>query len=226
MVLAIAGLAVACGDDDDDDNVASDGGKDSGTDAGRVDAGGIDSGAPVVSCGTPAVTCTGFSLASGTVLAPACAKNWADAEVCGLSTAALGGTDAGLPSALEKDAPGAASASCGAFYDSLEPASDAGTKGNGRIDTKVSVGTMSYPISYPGCCTKKGWCSGDTNNGLLFGTTATSGGYGCMESTAFFKDLPAQVQKIKCDVATGVLVPPSADAGTGVADAGGIDAGH
>jgi hypothetical protein len=248
MVLALgAGLiGSGCGDDDGDDDDVKDTGPraDASTDAGpaRVDAGmdaarpdsGMDANTmpPPVVCGT--VTCTPYMNALGTVYAAACAKNAAGADVCGLSSANLGGTDAGLPAALEKNAPGVASATCGAFYDALE-SPDGGTRGNGRIDTFVAATpTMLLPISYPGCCTAKGFCSGDTNMAKVTfnGTpTDTNAMFGCMESTAFFRNSPPSARAIACNPSTGALMFAPTDAGVDaggggtVTDAGGIDSG-
>ncbi|HVZ32694.1 MAG TPA: hypothetical protein VG963_09730, partial [Polyangiaceae bacterium] len=194
----------------------------SNMDSGLHDAGpSTDSGGGTVTCGT--MTCSSYSPGAGITFAAGCAKNASNQDVCGLSSASLGGTDAGLPAFLEKDAPGVASSACGALIDSQEPATDAGTKGNGRIDTTVKVAGMSLAISYPGCCTKKGFCSGDTDMGLLLGSTASNGGFGCMESTAFFVAQPA-AQMIPCDPTTGAL--KLGDAGTTATVDGGLDAGH
>lgn len=242
MVLALGGVIVSgCGDDDgdDDDDVRNDGGAtdgsaprtDGGTDGGgpRLD-GGMDSGMmmqPVI-CGGQ--TCTGHTTGLGMV-APGCALNAADAQVCGISSASLGGPDAGIPLFVEKDAPGVASATCGAFYDSLEADGGVG-KGNGRINTVLMTQGLTIPLSYPGCCTRRGFCSGDTSMGIAtFGGSdmPSNGGYGCMDSRYFFRSLPEQVRAIPCDPATGIIRPAMVpDAGardSGVADASGMDSG-
>lgn len=241
MILALGGAMFAgCGDDDgdDDDDVGSDAGDggtrpdgsvgDAGMDAARPDAG-PDGGGLV--CGTQ--ICTSFTNGTGTTFAPLCVKNAANQDVCGLSTEPLGGTAAGYPAALERNAPGVASPTCGAFYDSLE-SPDAGTRGNGRINSTVMVGTTTVlPISYPGCCTAKGFCSGDTNMAkVVFGGAEmdTNANFGCMESTAFFRTAPAAVRMIPCNVTTGVIIPAApadagVDGGSRVADAGGMDSG-
>jgi len=231
MVLALAGFAVACGDDDDDDvTPANDGGaKDSGpgTDGGPKDAGsGMDAG-PAVSCG--GMVCTPFMHPTLGLYAAGCAKNAAGADVCGVSTDKVGGADAGYPSFVEKEAPGVFSASCGAFFDSMEQEDDmpdGGPKGNGKIDTVVNFpGIGMIAINYPGCCTAKGFCSVDTKMTSAAGAAPSNGGFGCLESTIAFRTLPAAAQMIACDKATG-MIGGGSDAGTNnVTDAGGIDAG-
>lgn len=232
MMLALAGFAVACGDDEDDDDTkppVDGGGKDAGpgTDGGpKADGGtdsGIDAGPPVI-CG--GMTCTAHT-AGTSMFAAGCAKNATNQDVCGLSSASLGGADAGLPPYLEKFAPGVASPSCGKFFDDREPANDGGMmKGNGRIDNKVMVGTSAFDISYPGCCTPKGFCSGETMQGMVLGMMV-NGGFGCMDSEAFFARQPAAARAIPCNKTTGELTLPTADGGAGnVTDAGGVDAGR
>jgi hypothetical protein len=112
--------------------------------------------------------------------------------------------------------------------------------GNGKIDTVVMIGTLTISLQYPGCCTKAGFCSGEGSKGKAALPAASysdsDNGYGCMESSIFFRNLPAQVQKIPCDPATGVIkLPASGDAGAdggadagsdaGASDAGASDAG-
>ncbi len=146
-------------------------------------------------CGSPPKVCTAHTIPSVGDIAAGCALNYQDAEVCGISSQhVLMGAE---PKFLEKNAKGAASASCGAFYDSLETA-DGGTAaaagiGNGRIDKGVVVAIggapMTLRISYPGCCTEKGFCSGDGNKGMsAYGPSQS--GFGCMDSASFFRYLP------------------------------------
>jgi len=258
--MLLGGLAAAVGtagcnkDDDNDEPTTHDGGggSDSGThtdsgtgsdgggggsDAGHTDAG-VDAGPPVM-CGGK--LCMPYSPAAGLTFAAGCAKNAADAEVCGISSSTIA-PDGGIPPFLEKDAPGVASPQCGAFIDSHEPANDGGAadagpdaavligKGNGRIDTTVHALGMDLAITYPGCCTPQGFCSGDTNMGLLLGASASNGGFGCMESHAFFLPKLAAspgADMIPCDPDSGAIKIPSGDAGAGDAGAGdaGTDAG-
>jgi hypothetical protein len=215
MVMALAGLAVACSDDNDDDGntadtgVGKDGGPDAGhadggLDGGKADGGSIDSAVATIMCGTK--TCSGYSpsAALGT-FAAACAKDLHDADVCGLSTALIGGVDAGYAAVLEKDAPGAASASCGAFIDMNEP--DGGAKGNGKIDTTLLIPALTstpLPATYPGCCTPKGFCSGDVNMGTVAGMMS-NGGFGCMDSKSFFRATPA-ASMIPCNPTSGMIL--------------------
>ena len=208
------------------DSGASDGGaKDSG--GGGGDSGGaMDAG---VKCGSPAVECTGHTTGLGPV-APGCAKNWEDAEVCGISSmTVLMGAE---PKFLEKNAPGVPSESCAKFYDSQETipdgGTDSGTIGNGLINTTILNGAIM--LQYPGCCTKLGFCSGDgklgkssTDRGVTWNDS--DNGYGCMESIHFFRSLPPAAQKIPCDPTTGVIKLPASDAGTDAGSDGGSDAG-
>jgi hypothetical protein len=239
MVLALGAAMIGCGDDDgdDDDDTPVDAGRDTGTPApdsgGPIDSGvrndgGMDAAMPAVVCG--GTTCSAFTNTSGLTFAPVCVKNAANMDVCGLSTAPLGGVDAGYPAALERNAPGVASPTCGAFFDALEPVGSA-TRGNGRINSTVMALGMNLPISYPGCCTAKGFCSGDTNMAkVTIGTSEmdTNANFGCMESTAFFRASPAAVRMITCNATTGALMLPTdagvPDAGR-TADAGGMDSG-
>jgi hypothetical protein len=254
-------VVVACGDDNDDSDTTVDSGVDDAgdtpsTDAGKTDAststdaGKTDAAAAApVTCGSPAVTCTPHMILTGPVAA-GCAKNEQDEEVCGISsTNVLMGNE---PLFLEKNAPGVDSTSCGAFYDSLEtPAADAGadagsgSMGNGKIDVAVKVAGMTYELSYSGCCTSAGYCSGNGTTGtvLLAGSTIPSdNGYGCMKSQHFFNALPEvapagtpiaglKLREVPCDPKTGVIklpTPAGSDAGTGDAgagDAGASDAG-
>src|SRR5262245_11198554 len=66
---------------------------DAGTDSGPRDSGpadtgpAMDSAPPPVMCGTPAMTCTEHEINPALPkVAPGCAKNAADAEVCGISS--------------------------------------------------------------------------------------------------------------------------------------------
>ena len=243
MILALGGVIVSgCGDDDGDDDddtptpdssvgdssvPRNDGGTDAGRDSG-ID-GGIDAGPMTVTCGGQ--MCTGHTTGLGMV-APGCALNAADAQVCGISSASLGGPDAGIPPFVEKDAPGVASSTCGAFYDSLEADGGVG-KGNGKINTILMTQGLTIPLTYPGCCTRRGFCSGDTSMGVAtFGGSdmPSNGGYGCMDSRYFFRSLPEQVRAIPCDPTTGIIRPAvvpdgGAPGDAGVADASGIDSG-
>jgi len=247
-------VVVACSDDNNNDDPTVDSGpEDAGdapiNDAGKADAatpadaGKADAAAPVM-CGTPAVTCTPQMLLTGSVAA-GCAENEEGKEVCGISSAnVLMGKE---PLFLEKNAPGVDSPGCGAFYDKLEtPAADAGTDagsstaGNGKIDVSVTVGGMAYPLTYAGCCTAAGYCSGNGTTGtvLLQGTSIPSdNGYGCMKSTHFFTAVPEmgpagtplaglKLREIPCDPKTGDIklpMPSAMDGGTG--DGGASDAG-
>jgi hypothetical protein len=224
MALALAGAMIGCGDDDGDDDVdpgdgggqaeggiRNDGGLDGSMDA-RVDA---EAGSPeagsggAIMCG--ALSCTPHMPNALINIPAACgAKNAAGADVCGLSTAPLGGADAGLPAVLEKNAPGVASAACGAAVDSFELGA---AKGNGRIDSTVAVGAMSYAITYPGCCTPKGFCSGDTSMGIVL-NMPSNGGFGCMEPSAFFAKAPA-LANIRCNPTSGALVIGDGGVGDG-----------
>lgn len=225
MVLALAGFAAACGDDDDDDVTPdNDGGtKDSGpgADSGPKADAGVDAGPAVVMCGE--MMCTPHMHPTLGVFAAGCVKNAAGADICGVSTDKVGGVAAGYPAFVEKNAPGKDSPSCAAFIDSREP--DGGTMGNGKIDTVVNVpGIGMIPVNYPGCCTAKGFCSGDVSMASAAGMPPSNGGFGCLESTIFFRSQPPAAQMIACDKVSGVI--GGGDAGmNNVADAGGIDAG-
>jgi hypothetical protein len=93
--------------------------------------------------------------------------------------------------------------------------------GNGRIDTNVTVGGTPLSITYPGCCTPLGYCSGNTDEGLLLGAMASVGGFGCMTHTAFFRQIDGGLA-LPCNPTTGALMLPSGDAGS---DSGGGDSG-
>jgi hypothetical protein len=236
MIAALC--AAGCGDDDkkasgSDGAVAQpdasdDGKKDAGGDDEEVDAGAV---APKVLCGTPAKECSSHKTSLG-VTPAGCAENEGGDEVCGISsTAILMGAE---PKFLEKDAPGVASPSCGAFYDGLEPTpdggvADGGTKGNGRIDVAVTLQGLDIALTYPGCCTAAGFCSGDGSKGkadLGGGPIDSNSGFGCMKSSIFFEALPEAVRQIPCDPKTGELkLPPAADAGTDAGTDAGSDAG-
>jgi hypothetical protein len=209
-----------------DSGAATDSGpKDSGT---TVDAA-VDAG---TKCGTPPMDCTGHTTGLGPV-APGCAKNYQDAEVCGISSATLlMGME---PKFLEKNAPGVASPGCGAVVDMGEPTPDAGadagqsdagsTKGNGKINTTLMAAGLTILLEYPGCCTKKGFCSGDGKLGkssINQGSTwmDSDNGYGCMQSEIFFRTTPAAAM-IPCNPDTGALMLPDA----GASDSGAGDAG-
>lgn len=243
----LAASGVGCGDGDD--LILEDAAVSARDDAGRVDSGaGADSGVDEldaggqdrdsgtaqdaardtsVSCGSPAKVCTPHTIPSVGDIAAGCALDYQDAEVCGISSQhVLMGAE---PKFLEKNAKGVASASCGAFYDSLELAADAGAAGmgNGRIDKGVVVTIAGMPmtlrISYPGCCTEKGFCSADGNMGMsAYG--ASQSGFGCMESTSFFRYLPEvgaagtpgagyPLRAIPCDPVSGTILLPVLDGG-------------
>ena len=206
---------------------------------------------PTAHCGSPPTVCTAHAISGVGELAAGCALNFADAEVCGVSSQhVLMGAE---PKFLEKNAKGVASPSCGAFYDALEPVGDAGVRdggaaGNGRIDKSVTVALNGVPttlrISYPGCCTERGFCSGDGNKGMSeYGMSQS--GFGCMESGSFFRYLPEvgaagsaaeglPLRLIPCDRDSGVIMLPDRDASVadaaspdaGVADAGAIEGGN
>jgi len=148
------------------------------------------------------------------------------AEVCGISSQSiLMGAD---PKFLEKDAPGVPSASCAQFYDVRESA-DAGTAGNGLIDTVLMTSGLTINLRYPGCCTAAGFCSGDTAQGEAdLGSGAfmpSNAGYGCLESTVFFSTAPEAARRIPCNPATGVIALPDGGAGDGGAGDGGAGDG-
>ncbi|HEX6244940.1 MAG TPA: hypothetical protein VFZ61_28665 [Polyangiales bacterium] len=210
-----------------------------------MDSGALDAAreaSATASCGTPPKTCTAHVITSVGELAPGCALNYQDAEVCGISSQHVLMGEA--PKFLEKNAKGVASPSCGAFYDALEGAADGGARdaggaGNGRVDKNVTVTLMGVPttlrISYPGCCTERGFCSADGNKGMSeYG--ASMSGFGCMESSAFFRHLPAvgaagsagaghALRAIPCDPDSGVIALPDLDAGAADAgDSGAADA--
>ncbi len=209
------------------------GGTDSGArDAGPADTGpAVDSAAPPVTCGTPAKTCEAHEINPALPkVAAGCAKNAADAEVCGISSMSLlMGAD---PKFLEKDAPGVASASCGAFLDGVEPALDAGTipdgggKQNGVFDTQTTIlGTIQVLLKYPGCCTPRGYCSVNGGQGMssVMGGAymPSNNGYGCVESTHMFRTAPP-LQMVPCDPDSGMIMLPAGDGGS---DGGASDAG-
>jgi hypothetical protein len=241
--------ATGCKDDDGDDTDGvkdggkadgggggttgggGDGGSAGGGDAGPKDGGGgggdaaMDAGPVTIMCGS--LKCMEYS--SSALLpptAPGCAVDYNDAEACGLSTAnILMGAE---PKVLLKDAPGVPSAACAKFLDDREPtpdggAPDGGTKGDGKINTTVTLPQIgALTLSYPGCCTPKGLCSGDTGKGeSMFG--ASNSGYGCMDPKVFFRSVDGGVA-IPCNPQDGGLVaPPASDAGGG--DGGASDAG-
>lgn len=238
----IAALCVEACTSDDDKSGARDGAvteADSGTtgddeeDAGGGGAdedAGADGGAPTVMCGAPAEACSSHKTSLG-VTPAGCAENEAGDEVCGISSAAiLMGAE---PQFLEKDAPGVASPGCGAFYDALEPApdggaADGGAMGNGMIDVSITLSGLDIQLSYPGCCTAAGFCSGDGSKGkanLGAGVVDSNSGYGCMKASIFFAALPEAVRQIPCDPETGELKLPVGDAGADAATDGGSDAG-
>jgi hypothetical protein len=194
---------------------------DSAVDSGPVDAGNV-------MCGT--LTCMPYSPSPGLVppFAAGCTVDHQDAAVCGLSTASL--LDGGEPKFLQKDAPGVASMPCGMFYDNLEPtpdggAVDGGAKGDGKINTTVMLLGMTVTLTYPGCCTAKGFCSGDTSKGTTSLGTMSNGGYGCMDNNVMFRTVPEAYRAIRCDTTSGNLVDAGAGGGDGGSDAGPSDAG-
>ena len=246
--LVVALGAVGCGDDDEggdkkdsgtDAGGGTGGGSDAGKDAGGGTGGGdggasdagADSGKQPVVCGGK--TCADWPTAAVTFPA-GCALNAQDAEVCGISAVPVFGPDAGF-TYLEAHAPGLDSPSCGVFLDRLDTTedgglavADAGTKGNMKQDRFIQItGVGAVQISTPGCCTPKGYCSGNSDKGeavLSPGTPPmpSNGGFGCMQADAFLRTLPESA-RVRCDVDSGVLIPPApSDAGS---DAGGSDAG-
>jgi hypothetical protein len=247
--LVVALGAVGCGDDDEGGKDEKDSGTDAGggtmgggSDAGMDSGGGTgggdagnDSGPAVVMCGGK--TCSAHTTAAGT-FAAGCAVNAQDAEVCGISAVPIFGPDAGF-TYLEKNAPGIDSTSCGVFLDALDTTADggradpdAGTKGNMKQDRFITLSGMAIQISTPGCCTPKGYCSGNSDKGeaiLAPGTPAqpSNGGFGCMQADAFLRAVPMSAWQ-RCDTDSGVLIPPApSDAGTdggGGSDAGASDA--
>jgi len=217
---------LGCGDDDDGgsggsrDSGASDGGP---QDGGTGDATVRDAAAPVV-CGGE--TCTPHTTALG-VSAAGCATNAQGAEVCGISSQSiLMGAE---PRFLEKDAPGVASQSCAQFYDTLEATTDAGTSGNGLIDTVLMTSGLTVKLRYPDCCTAAGFCSGDTSRGeadLGGGTyTQSNAGYGCLESSIFFGSAPAAVRRIPCNPTSGGIALDGGAGDGGAGDGGAGDGG-
>jgi len=252
--LVVALGAVGCGDDDkggeekDSGTDAgggtgggSDAGKDAGGGTGGGDGGGAtdgggDSGKPPVMCGGK--MCADWPTAAVTFPA-GCALNAQDAEVCGISAVPVFGPDAGF-TYLEAHAPGVDSPTCGAFLDRLDTtedgglaAADAGTKNNMKQDRFIQItGVGAVQISTPGCCTPKGYCSGNSDKGeavLAPGAapSPSNGGFGCMQADAFLRTLPESA-RVRCEVDSGVLIPPAAsDAGSDAAtgDGGASDAG-
>jgi hypothetical protein len=258
--VVVAALGTGCDDGGDDETGGKDAGKDAGgggSDAGAKDAGGGGSDAGPMDAGGGADTAVANSCPSSpgennacctvdgkadtlctfhtTGLGPTkagCAVSEKDAAVCGLSSMnVLGGKE---PLFIEKDAPGVDSPSCTAFYDNLE-AADAGTKGNGVIDTFRDLGGFKISLQYPGCCTAAGHCSIDgkrgkaSTSGLAGPFNEANTGYGCMKSAFSFGAYAAvdagaiNLSAVPCDPATGMIKLPSAgDAGAG--DAGATDA--
>jgi hypothetical protein len=243
--------AGGCKEDDTDEpakdagNTPADSGGNGGTDSGATDAGAKDSGggtdaamdaAPPVMCGTPKMLCTEHKISDLLpATQPGCATNAADAEVCGISsTQVLMGGD---PKFFEKNAPGKDSPSCGAFFDSVEPVSDAGVvdgggKGNMAFDTNTTIlGTIMVALKYPGCCTPNGYCS---INGAMGMSSVTGGaympsnnGYGCVNPAFFFKNSAPALAAIPCDADSGMIKLPASDGGTdgGSSDGGSSDGG-
>lgn len=253
LVGAAAMGATGCKDDGDDDTEVMDAGKDAGGggggDAGPLDSsvkdtgtatdsgGGQDAVAPVC----PAVAtcageaCTNHTTSAGTWCGNGCAKDYKDAEVCGIQTLPVFGPDSGAPAYLHIHAPGVDSTSCGVFLDAIDTQADGGlapadasTKGNMKQDRFVTVGGMAIQISTPGCCTPLGYCSGNSDKGEAdFGGAkiASNGGFGCMQADAFLRTLPESARR-RCDPDSGMILPAvTADGGTdGGTDAGAGDA--
>ena len=246
MGLLVASLgAVGCGDDDENSTKDAGGGsKDSGTsdgggtnDAGTSDGGGSDDGGSMDS-GTPGNSCPDspgsmnaccdidgkstlcefFQGGLGPVNA-GCAKNPQGATVCGISSNIL--LNGAEPKFLEKNAPGAPSPSCAAFYDKLERKDDGGPGdyvNNGFIDTERVIGAAALKLRYQGCCTTNGFCTISGTDGGLQQASGSYGpsdnGYGCLNPLIAFGRYPADagpalgnlnLQQIPCDMGTGVI---------------------
>jgi hypothetical protein len=244
--------AGGCKEDDGDDGpsdtgtptVDSGGGTDSGpADSGAPrDSGPADTGvdaAPPVMCGGKVCT-THQASPLLPAFAAGCATSAMDAEVCGLiGVAANAYPEAGFPMFVEKDAPGIASPSCGAFLESkIEMPGDGGQAdsgyGNMQLDTKRTIplsATMNLEVAliYPGCCTPLGFCSANTSMGTSvssFGQMMSNGGFGCLDPKILLQAAPAALQQIPCDPATGMIKVPAGDAGAdGGSDGGASDAG-
>jgi hypothetical protein len=250
--LVVALGAIGCGDDDEGgkDSGTTDGGGggttgggttggggDGGRDAGGGGDAGADSGPAVVMCGGK--VCSSHSTSAG-VYAAGCALNYQDAEVCGIEATSIFGFDAGF-TYLEKSAPGPDSTSCGNFLDALDTTADggradpdAGTKGNSKQDRFLMLPSLgNIQLSTPGCCTLKGFCSGNSDKGeaiLAPGSApvASNGGFGCMQADAFLRAVPEANRFVRCDPDSGAIIPPApSDAGTdgGGGDSGASDAG-
>lgn len=164
-----------------------------------------------VCCGAPRKLCSGWVTAAS-ALVPGCARDWQDAEVCGISSVSNPGT--GVPPFLEKQAPGTASPSCGDLLDRYDAVGDGGlvrpdasTTGNQRLDVERIIGAASFLMSTPACCTPGGACSLDTGRGRVFFPPSTeadsNAGYGCMAPAWAFPTRP-EAQKVACDPVTGV----------------------
>lgn len=255
--------AGGCKEDDNGGDTPPDAGGGGGGDGGVKDAGGgttdsgaatdagpKDSGSTVTDAGSdaaPPVMCGGKACTAYSpnqlipAFPPGCAKSATDAEVCGLAGyGANAYPEAGFPAFIERDAPGAVSASCGAFLESkiempvdggVPDGGDAGVM-NGQIDTKrvLMLSGTNYDVAlvYPGCCTPLGFCSGDTGKGTsvsTFGVLPSNGGFGCLDPKVFLQAAPP-LQQIKCDPTSGMIMLPAGDAGSDAGnDAGPSDAG-
>lgn len=250
MGLLVASLgAVGCGDDDEKKDAGGGGTPDSGGDTpdaggGEEDSGSLDAGSDAAPQGCPDnpgamnaccgpnkdMLCTPFMQTLQT-LGAGCALDALDAEVCGVSSALLSLGDAG-PRFVEKNATGASSPSCAAFYDQLERGADGGVgqfRGNGVIDSTRMFGATTFLLRYQGCCTKAGLCTvNGQDGGVDTQGTGTYGpsdnGYGCLNPAYAFGAYPTDagpalgnlnLRAIPCDPGTGMIkvTLPSPDAG-------------
>jgi hypothetical protein len=263
IIAGVLGV-IACKDEDEDPTPPQDAGNQGGTtgggglDAGSDSGGGTggsdagrDSGGGgvVYEAGAPCPGWDGGPLTCGTQECfwhrtpltcsnPGCITPDGGSPLCAIDTTTLGGVDAGLPPFLPYNAPGVDSVACADLVDSFEDSGvgDGGTKGNHRIDVapRMIMG-LTIALSYEGCCTPAGYCSGNVGKGLaaIQGTgmaNPSNAGYGCLDNRIFFSTSPA-AQQIRCNAADGGLVAPSdggaTDSGgggdTGAGDAGASD---
>lgn len=222
------------------DSGTDSGGGTGGTDGGRSDGGGMSYG----EAGTPCMGWDGGPVTCGTNTCywhrtpltcsnPGCIVLDGGASICAIDTNTLGGVDAGLPAWLPYNAPGVASPQCANLVDSFEDSGtgDAGTRGNGRIDVAPRmVSGLTIALSYEGCCTPTGYCSGDVGKGLAAiqgaggAPNPSNAGYGCLDNRIFFSTSPA-AQQLRCNPQTGDLVSSDGGASDGGSDAGAGDAG-
>src|SRR6185295_4185575 len=94
------------------------------------------------------------------------------------------------------------------------------------------ISGLTIALSYEGCCTTTGYCSGNVNKGLAAiqgaggALNPSSAGFGCLNTQIFFSTSPA-AQQIRCNPSTGALVSGDGGAsdGGGGSDAGAGDSG-